>query len=190
MIVALAGRRIDATGAPVSRFPPALADTVRQKLLTSLSLMSAKHLVCSGACGADLLALQAAGELGITTTMILPFDVNTFKSTSVTDRPGNWGSIYDKLIMELKGSNGLIELQHDKEDPEVYRNTNFRILDEAQKIAGQTNSHHADSGSAGNLAAFIVWEGRSKDADDTTYHFMQEAKKRNFIIKEILSNER
>jgi hypothetical protein len=37
--------------------------------------------------------------------------------------------------------------------------------------------------------ALIVWEGKSKDADDTTYHFIEEAKKRNFIIKEILSNK-
>ena len=189
MIVALAGRRIDAPGAQATRFPLALADSVKQALIASLSSVNAKHLVCSGACGADLLALQAAEEMGIRKTMILPFDAGIFRSTSVTDRPGNWGSIFDKLVSELEESNGLIELKYDKADPEVYRNTNYSILDEAQKIAGETKGRNDGPASPGKMMALIVWEGKSKDADDTTYHFIEEAKNRNFIIKEILSNK-
>ena len=190
MVVALAGRRIDAPGAKALRFPFSLTGSVKRRLIACLRSVNAKHLVCSGACGADLLALEAAKELGIRKTMVLPFDAATFRSTSVTDRPGNWGSIYDEMVTALKRSNQLIELQYDKEDPDVYVNTNFSILDEAQKIAEQTGPHNNDGpGSAGKMMALVVWEGRSKNGDDTTYHFMQEAKKRNFIIKEILSDQ-
>ena len=189
MIVALAGRRIDAPGAQPSRFPPALVNSVKKELIACLKSADAKHLVCSGACGADLLALQAAGELGISKTMVLPFDAGTFKSTSVTDRPGNWGPIYDNLVTELKRSNALIELSHDKNDPEVYINTNLNILDEAQKIAGLNHADKVGDGGVPPIMALIVWEGKPKDADDTTYHFMKEAEKRNFMIKEIISSE-
>lgn len=180
MVVALAGRRIDAPDAQASRFPSGFTNSVKQKLIICLSSVNATHLVSSGACGADLLALEAAEELGIGKTMILPFDADTFRSTSVTDRPGDWGIVYDKLVRVLKKENQLMELKLSKEDSEVYLETNFRILDQAQKIAEQSKQE---------IMALIVWEGKPKDADDTTYHFMQEAKKRNFIVKEILSNE-
>jgi hypothetical protein len=52
------------------------------------------------------------------------------------------------------------------------------------------NGNRADVGTSSKITALIVWEGKPKDADDTTYHFMKEAEKRNFIIKEILSHEK
>src|SRR5687768_14398964 len=119
MIVALAGRRIDATDAKTTAFPSALADSVKARLITGLHAAHATHLVSSGACGADLLAMQAAKESGIDKTMILPFDAETFRTTSVTDRPGDWGVIFDELVMELKKSGRLIELKFDKNDPDV-----------------------------------------------------------------------
>ena len=188
MIVALAGRRIDATDTETPRFPSALADSVRTKLTTCLNSVNAKHLVGSGACGADLLAMLSAEELRITKTMILPFNAQTFRSTSVTDRPGNWGLIYDKIIEQLKDSGQLIELNLDENDPEAYIKTNFYMLDHAQKIAEQIGTNHEQNNNAStNLMAVIVWEGKPKNTDDTTYHFMQEAQRRNFAIKEILT---
>jgi len=177
MVVALAGRRIDATDAKSARFPSELAESVKKRLIDCLKSANATHLVCSAACGADLLALQAAEELIIQKTVILPFDAGTFRSTSVTDRPGDWGIIYDKIVRELKGTEQFIALNYDKEDHKVYEKTNLHILDHAQKIALEHSS--------GQPLALIVWEGKPKDADDTTYHFMQEAKKRGFLIKEI-----
>ena len=60
MIVALAGRRIDAPGADAERFPLAAVELVRERLHNLLSEKGASTLVCSAACGADLLALAAA----------------------------------------------------------------------------------------------------------------------------------
>ena len=186
MIVAFAGRRIDAKEAERPVFPLTLADSVKAKLISALRSTNATHVVTSGACGTDLLAMQAAEALQIPKTMILPFKAETFKSTSVTDRPGDWGPIFDKLVAELKHSEHLIELNFDKEDPDVYTKTNFHILDEAQKLASKNNQQNNPGG---KLMAMIIWEGKPKSSGDTTYHFMQEAQKRNFIIKEILSNE-
>ena len=185
MIVVLAGRRIDAPDAKVRRFPPGLAGLVKQRLIDSLKSVVATHLVSSGACGADLLAMEAASELKIDRTMILPFDATTFRSTSVTDRPGDWGMIYDKFIQELKPDK-LITLGYDQNDPEVYERTNFEILDYAEKIAEKINATPpAQKNTVPGKLALIVWEGKPKDADDTTYHFLKEAQKRNFKIREI-----
>lgn len=186
MIVALAGRRIDAPDAKTPRFPSEMADSVKQRLVGCLRYVKAVHLVCSAACGADLLALLAAEELMIQKTIIIPFDSDTFRSTSVTDRPGNWGLIYDTFVQQLKGSDQFITLDYDKNDPEVYEKTNFRILDHAQNLARQyQHGHRAEKKSSGRTIALIVWEGKPKDSNDTTCHFMQEAQKRNFVIQEI-----
>lgn len=186
MIVAFAGRRIDANEAERPVFPLALADSVKAKLIHTLRFADATHIVSSGACGTDLLAMEAAETLQIPKTMILPFKAETFKSTSVTDRPGDWGPIFDRLVEELQHSECLIELNFDKEDPDAYTKTNFHILDQAQKLASKNDQEkNADP----RLMAIIVWDGKPKSSGDTTHHFMQEAKNRNFIIKEILINE-
>jgi len=186
MIVAFAGRRIDANDAERPVFPLALADSVKAKLIYALRSANAVHIVTSGACGTDLLAMQAAETLQIPKTMILPFKAEIFKLTSVTDRPGDWGPIFDKLVAELRQSESLVELNFDKEDPDAYTETNFHILDQAKKLAAKNEQEtHADR----MLMAMIVWEGKPKSSGDTTHHFMQEAQKRNFIIKEVLINE-
>ena len=189
MIIALAGRRIDAPGTNPGRFPLAHVESVKNKLVTWLRLAHATQLVCSGACGADLVALQAADELGIIKTMILPFDADTFRTTSVTDRPGNWGSMYDQFVTELKRSNRVIELNYDKNDVAAYLNTNLRILDQAQRMAQSENEKDPHPGSPSKITAVIVWEGKPKDADDSTYHFKTEAEKRNYPVTEILTDE-
>ena len=57
-VVALAGRRIDAPGADPPRFPPERVPAVRQRLVDMLAAEQAAVLVCSAACGADLVALR------------------------------------------------------------------------------------------------------------------------------------
>jgi hypothetical protein len=186
MIVALAGRRIDAPDAKSKRFPEEAAGIVRRKLKDCFISVKAARLVCSAACGSDLIAIQVAEELNIQKMVVLPFNHDLFRATSVADRPGDWGIYYDNLIGQLKHSDKLIELKYDKDDPEVYLKTNLQILDHAERLAAQFSSgsdKNKDISSV--LLALIVWEGKPKDSDDTTYHFMQEAEKRKFKVKEI-----
>ena len=181
MIVAIAGRRIDAANAEEPRFPLAMVDSVKRRLINCFSTFKVTHVIGSGACGADLLAMEAAQDLEIPGTMVLPFEADTFKFTSVTDRPGNWGAIYDRISRELKKSNQLIELDFVPDDPEAYRRTNFHILDHALKIASQPGKNPSVV-TPHELLALIVWEGQPKNVDDTTYHFMLEAQKTKFFL--------
>jgi len=95
-VVALAGRRIDLPEAPVPRFPLENVQEVGRRVCEALYEMHAVALVCSAACGADLVALEQAKHLGLRRRVVLPFAPERFRETSVVDRPGNWGSLYDR----------------------------------------------------------------------------------------------
>jgi hypothetical protein len=100
MIIALAGRRVDSAEAKESRFPAQNVETVRKRIRAVLRDKSATVLVSSGACGADLIALSEAGQLGLRRRVILPLERERFRDTSVTDRPGEWGPLYDQVLDE------------------------------------------------------------------------------------------
>ena len=72
MILALAGRRIDDPNEKVVSFPMKNIDSVRSELKALFIFLKPSVLVCSGSCGADLLALEVAGELGIARSMVIP----------------------------------------------------------------------------------------------------------------------
>src|SRR5215471_3104187 len=90
-VVALAGRRIDVVGETNPRFPLECVPVVRERIREVLQKTRARVLVCSAACGADLLGMEVARELGMGVQVILPTARRTFRKTSVVDRPGDWG---------------------------------------------------------------------------------------------------
>jgi hypothetical protein len=97
-IIALAGRRIDASGTTPPRFPLSNVEEVRSRLAGAFVRLHAVGLVCSGACGADLVALEAAEQLGMRRRVVLPFVPDRFRKSSVVDRPGDWGRVFDRQI--------------------------------------------------------------------------------------------
>src|SRR5215510_14628657 len=99
-VAALAGRRIDAADASTSRFPLANTELVRERLQALLRAEQSDALVCSAAYGADLIALDVAGALGLRRRVVLPFAAERFRQSSVTDRPGDWGPLFDQIIGE------------------------------------------------------------------------------------------
>ncbi len=184
MIIALAGRRIDPLDAAVPRFPLEKSLAVRENIRRVLLEKHATALVCAAACGADLLALDAAGELGVQRHIILPFAPQQFRAASVVDRPGEWGSLFDRVISEVEAAGNLVILNEDKEDDEVFAITNRAILDEAQSLARQ--SFPAESESSANVVlALIVWDGQSRGEGDLTLDFANEARARAIPVTEI-----
>src|SRR5262245_66089037 len=71
MIIALAGRRIDAPDAPTPRFPSENVRLVQSRLADLFAREGATALVSSGACGADLVALEVAGARGMQRRVVL-----------------------------------------------------------------------------------------------------------------------
>lgn len=171
--VALAGRRTDPADAQAARFPMENSDLVRDRLARYLTDHTVEHLVCSAACGADLLALEAAGALGsVARTIVLPFDVATFRETSVVDRPGDWGPIYDAIIVAVKAEDGLRLLGLEAGSEAAYATANDRILAEA----AEAPSPHR---------VCIVWEGRARGVVDFTMGLALGGRSRGWTIDEI-----
>jgi hypothetical protein len=133
-------------------------------------------LVCSAACGADLLALEEAGSLGLERHVVLPFDVARFRATSVVDRPGDWGTRFDRVMGDLMTA-GAVEVieQHDDES-DAYVTANRRILDLAQARA---------SAAATEAVAIVVWDGGSGGPNNHTANFREEARRRGMRVFEV-----
>ncbi len=185
MIVTLAGRRIDAPDAPVARFPLECSTTVSQRIQELLRTNQATALVSSAACGADLLALDEAGKLGIRRRVILSFEPDRFRSTSVIDRPGDWGTLYDRIISEVEAAGDLVLLDEENADDATFLRANEAILDEAQKLAHEAALEAATE--TGDLLAVLVWDGKSRGDQDITVAFREEARARAIPTTEILT---
>ncbi len=181
-IVAVAGRRVDAANATAKQFPLAQVSTVREAIGRRLAELSAVGLVASAACGADLLALDAAGSANVPVRIVLPFAAGKFRETSVVDRPdpAYWGKLYDRLIADAQARDALIELENQSPSHEAYTLANERILREARSWAAS----FPQNGSP-RLLALLVWNGVPRDKDDATEHFRRAAAATGFACETV-----
>lgn len=176
-VIALAGRRIDAEGAP-TRFPAARIPAVRERIRAMLLARGAEVIVCSAACGADLLALEAATDLGLRRRIVFPFAPARFRETSVIDRGKEWGPVFDRMIGTVDAGDDLVVLGGDGEEAIAYAKVNLALLDHAQALAAQSKAPQS-------VLAAIVWEGAARGPDDLTAHFKAQARARGLEVLEI-----
>jgi len=178
MIVALAGRRIDAAEAEVARFPLDTVGLVERRLDELLEREGATALVSSAACGADLVALAAAKRRGARRRIVLPFDRDRFRTTSVIDRPGDWGPVYDRVVAEVGAAGDVVTLADHGEGTEAYVAANEAILNEAAALA---------QGASTGVIAVLVWEGAPRGDDDVTAAFGTRARERGWRVEQVLT---
>ena len=177
MVFALAGRRIDDPSAAPPRFPLANLDAVRRRLRATLGERGATAVVASAANGADLLALEEAGALGLRRRIILPFEREHFRRTSVVDRPGDWGAVFDRVVDEVAERGDVITIASDAGDDEAaYLAASELILREAVRLAAEQHEP---------ASAIVVWEGRSRGAGDLTDAFRVDATARGLAVVEV-----
>ena len=182
-VVALSGRRIDAEPTSTPRFPFDQVDRVGMEIADRLRRTRAVALVCSAACGADLIALETAQQMGLPTRIVLPFSATRFRETSVVDRPHPefWGSMFDRATSAARAHGDLIELDAVEAD-DAYSMANGVIIREARKLAGVKNQERSL-----RLIALVVWEGASRGPDDNTNKFVQLAQESGFRIEQVLT---
>lgn len=169
MVVVVAGRRIDPPHAAISRFPLEYRRTVSRRIRAALKTLQATVVVSSAACGADLLALDAARALGLRRRIVLPYQEDWFLVDSVTDRPGRWKTLFQRTLNEARTAGDVVTLRERRGAGEAYRAANERMLAEALKLARKEN--HERPGAA--LAGLIIWEGSARGPDDVTDHLRQ-----------------
>lgn len=170
-VVALAGRRIDALHDDYRAFPLDEVDRVSAEISAYLERVAPIALVSAAACGADLVALRAAGFLGIRRMVILPYDRDLFRKTSVRDRPGDWDD-YDQIISEVVNEAGVEELGFEEPSPAAFRAVNRAILDRASALGYL-------------VRACVVWEGVAQEGVDYTSEFRGLAQDRSIPVDEI-----
>jgi predicted acylesterase/phospholipase RssA len=173
MIIALAGRRIDDRYSAGVSFPHSQIAAVQQKLRDCFQRNKLTHLVCSAACGSDLLAVQEAITLpGVThITLILPFDKETFLRVSVIDRGVEWGDLFHKVIRDKRVSVQELQVHHGGAD--VFIETNIHIVSEAKKTGG-------------DVKCVVVWDGKEKKGSDYSALFRAEAARADLPVEAIL----
>jgi cytosine/adenosine deaminase-related metal-dependent hydrolase len=179
-VAALAGRRPDAADTREERFPLRNAGAVRARIAEVLRERGVGTLVCSAACGADLLALDAAAELGLRRVVVLPFEAERFRESSVVDRPGDWGDAYDAVVADVRARGDLVVLSPDGGDSHgAYQAATATILARAMELAG---------GDPSRVVALLVWEGGSRGAGDHTAAFRDTARAQGMAVQEIRTN--
>jgi len=176
MVIAVAGRRIDADNTPAARFPLEHVALVQQRLDELFARVSATAVVSSGACGADLAALTVAGNRRMRRRMVLPFGRDEFRASSVTDRPGDWGPVYDRVLAELDPTGDVVTLAGQTAGDAAYAAANDAILDEAATLARQ---------GATEVVALLVWEGAPRDGNDMTAGFGEAARARGYRVEQV-----
>jgi hypothetical protein len=181
MVVALAGRRIDAPDADIPRFPPANEDRVRDRLRRAFEELGATAVVSSAACGADLVALEVAGAMGLRRVVVLPWERDRFREGSVVDRGQTWGKRYDRVVDEVQADGDLRVLGMDDNGDAAYAATTEAILHQARELAGD----EGEQGEGNGVVAISVWEGQSRGPSDFTAQFVDAARELGLRVLEV-----
>jgi hypothetical protein len=183
VIVAVAGRRIDAAGARPPRFPLANRRLVARRIASALRRVEAGTLVSSAACGADLLALAAARKLGIRRRIVLPYEREWFLEDSVIDRPGRWATLYNQLCDEACAARDLVTLRQPRGTERAFRAATDAVVAQALKLARRES--RTDPAAA--LTALIVWEGAPRGPDDMSAYMVERMHQAGARVVEVLT---
>ena len=97
-VLVFTGHMIDRPDRATPRFPPVLERLVRHALREKLAAHVPLAVYSSAACGADILCLEVARELGSETHVVLPFPSADFAVASVEFAAGDWGERFERAL--------------------------------------------------------------------------------------------
>lgn len=176
MIIALAGRQVDAPGAEKVQFPRQNVARVEQRLAAWFTEHDAHTIVCSAACGVDLLALIAAGKLGIHRRIVLPFPREQFRVLSVVYGGEEWGVHFDAILDSVEAEGKVFILGYAPDNEKAYIETNHVVLELATATGAELDQL---------VRALVVWDGVSRGEKDVTLAFLEEAHTRGLAVEEL-----
>lgn len=153
-VLALVGRPIDARDADVARFALTAVADVRTRLDRYMARVRPSAVVCSAACGADLLALDVAEARRVRRRVVLPYERGRFRHFAVTNRPGTWGPLFDRILGALP-SEEVVVVGHlgDGHDPRRGAPVSLHtaILDQAGVVATAAAAASPGASGAGEM---------------------------------------
>lgn len=149
------------------RFPAENEEKVKEAILAYLKGTSQPVKgIASGACGGDILFLEACLELGIPGEMYLPFVPGVFKQQSVSFAGRQWEMRFDKLLAGLS-----VHVLGTTGEGNVYQQVNEWMLTEALHNGAE------------QMMLMVVWDGVRKGRNGGTSRMVEAAEKHNVKIK-------
>lgn len=140
-VAAFVGHMIDRHDRSYPRFPYYMESQIKQALSAAIRTLNIKIGYTSVACGSDILFCEALLEAGGEVNIILAFDKEEFKETSIRYAGGNWEERYHNLIE----NHPVTYLTHEKYEgtDELFALQSKMILGSALYRASllQTNPH-------------------------------------------------
>ena len=95
---------------------------------------------------------------------------------SVTDRPGDWGGLYDRIIADVEADGGLTVLGLERGSEGVYRRANETMIDLASRLAVEGDPPRV----------CIVWEGSEREGD-VSNDLAESGRERGWPVDEVLT---
>jgi hypothetical protein len=133
MIVVYGGCQADETGRPTPRLPRHAEQPLTRRIRGLLKSLKPTYLVGALASGADILFARAALAEHIPLQVVLPFEKDTFRRTSVATRGEVWTDHYIQ-ILESPGVRVMCG-ELDPANEHSYREHNLVLLDEGKNLA-------------------------------------------------------
>lgn len=166
-VVVFAGHMIDRPGRPKARFPAVVESLVRKAIRAKLKELDADIGFSSGACGSDILFLEAirsrAGEIVI----VLPYEQKGFVRDSVDIIPGaKWGRRLEQLTAARRPL--IASPQSARIAWVTYDYMNLLLHGLAKMRADQLGTR---------LLSLAVWDGKSGDGRAGTAEVVQHWRK-------------
>jgi hypothetical protein len=175
------GHMVDLPGRKIPRFPPEIADAVKQELARHISNQvdaRAKNDIkgfASLARGGDILFHEVCRESRIETVIVLPFSPDEFLATSVEGAAfGNWPQRF-RRIWDTTAPDARYVLDLPPSDA-AYDDCNNRLLDLAR-------AH-------GSVQLMAVWNGADGDGVGGTGHFVDRVKRESGREPDIIDPNR
>ena len=100
-VVAFAGHMLDAPGRAAPRFPPALVPAVREAMREHLARLNQPIVYTSAACGADLIFIEEALQVGAEVNVVLPFEREDFLRSSVAVGGEDWVQRFETALARV-----------------------------------------------------------------------------------------
>jgi hypothetical protein len=168
-VLLFSGHMIDAPGREEPRFPadkePIAADAIAN-VLTAIDASPLDLAICGGACGGDLLFVEAVVARGSALELYIPFEEPTFLTNSVDFADADWR---DRFLTVR--SRSRLHVMPDERGPlptgaNPYEANNLWMLESAERSGGE------------KVEFICLWNGRGGDGPGGTQHLMEEIRRK------------
>jgi class 3 adenylate cyclase len=162
--IAFTGHMVDRPGRSTPRFPTSLTPQIAERIAAELEAARATDGFASGACGGDILFLEAMLARGGRAHVALPCAVESFRRDCVDIIPGSdWGSRFDR-ILEHASTLEILGEQY-ASDNAMASECCSRVL---VGLAARCAMAHKEE-----PIVLALWDGRPGDAEGGTHSFVR-----------------